>query len=254
MATSGEASASSLPHNSSPGCRNSTLEFWNVNVPASQHTAECPSYLRYALSNAKDRAILSTPDSAYQRQSWADVRAFVQDRRLDLFQRVPSDLRRYRQYCARLEAEHGSIMAFVMHVRLQWRDLTPRGTRFFEHHGTDDADYRILLNDWPYGLDPRIRHLVVWTKFVIPEEPGSEALTAEAQAAVEAFVEREFARACGREKVLWFKNWSSLKSIHAVEHFHVLLFDPPEGFVDRITGGDVALADKVANAEIEVFD
>nr|POE99475.1 n-acetylglucosamine-induced protein 1 [Quercus suber] len=221
------------------------LAFWNVNVPESQHTKECPSYLRYALSNAPDRENLSTPESAYERQTWADVRAIVRDHRLDLFRRLPSDLRRYRQYCARLAAEHGSIMAYVVDVRLGWTgDLEPRG-KFFEH----ETDYKILLNDWPYGLDPRIRHLVVWTKFVIPEEPDSESLTAEAHAALEDFVARRFETVCGRENVVWFKNWSALKSIHAVEHFHVLLFDPPPGFVDEVTGRDVALADKVANDE-----
>lgn len=47
------------------------------------------------------------------------------------------------------------------------------------------------------------------------------------------------------ENVVWFLNWASLKSIHAVEHFHVLLFEPDEEFVERVTRGDVALRDKV---------
>jgi hypothetical protein len=47
-------------------------------------------------------------------------------------------------------------------------------------------------------------------------------------------------------QVAWFKNWRALKSVHAVEHFHVLLRDPDMAFVARITGGDVPLAAKVA--------
>lgn len=47
------------------------------------------------------------------------------------------------------------------------------------------------------------------------------------------------------ENVVWFLNWASLKSIHAVEHFHVLLYEPDEEFVERVTRGDVALRDKV---------
>jgi hypothetical protein len=31
--------------------------------------------------------------------------------------------------------------------------------------------------------------------------------------------------------VIWFKNWKSLKSVQAVEHFHVMLFDPEPSFV-----------------------
>lgn len=46
-------------------------------------------------------------------------------------------------------------------------------------------------------------------------------------------------------QVIWFKNWKSLKSVQAVEHFHVMLFDPDDGFVQRITGGDVPLCRRV---------
>ena len=44
--------------------------------------------------------------------------------------------------------------------------------------------------------------------------------------------------------MIWFKNWKSLKSVHAVEHFHVMLFDPDKEFVRDVTGGDVALSEK----------
>ena len=46
-------------------------------------------------------------------------------------------------------------------------------------------------------------------------------------------------------QVIWFKNWKSLKSIHAVEHFHVMLYDPDPKFVEEITGGDVPLSRRV---------
>jgi hypothetical protein len=46
-------------------------------------------------------------------------------------------------------------------------------------------------------------------------------------------------------QVIWFKNWRSLKSIHAVEHFHVMLYDPPIEFVEKITNGDVPLSQVV---------
>ena len=46
-------------------------------------------------------------------------------------------------------------------------------------------------------------------------------------------------------QVIWFKNWRSLKSVHAVEHFHVMLFDPDPEFVREITNGDVPLSQKV---------
>jgi hypothetical protein len=39
--------------------------------------------------------------------------------------------------------------------------------------------------------------------------------------------------------VVWFKNWRALKSVQAVEHFHILLLEPDMRFVKEVTGGDV---------------
>jgi hypothetical protein len=52
--------------------------------------------------------------------------------------------------------------------------------------------------------------------------------------------------------VIWFKNWASLKSIHAVEHFHVMLFDPDMEFIRQVTGGDVPLFKRVKGWEEEI--
>jgi len=205
--------------------------FWNMNIPASHHTKECPDYLQYAFKNAKDHEILSTPDAQYQRMSWPEVQQVIRDNRLEKFVRVPSDLRRYREYCAQLTEKYGSIMKFVMQERLQWSELSPRSSGLFE----DASDYKILFNDWPYGLDERIKHLVVWVKFEIPTDPASPdgELTSEARKEIDGFVDRVFVKKCGQENVIWFKNWTSLKSIHAVEHIHVMLYDPDK-YVDRI--------------------
>lgn len=230
------AELSSLPEDET----DTTTSFWNRNIPPARRTTQCPTYLLYALTNDKDRAILNTPDTGYRRQSWPEVLSFIRANRLDCFQRVPSDLRRYREYCAKIVEEHGSIMKFILAERVKWQNLDAKGAPF-----EDVDDYRVLLNDWPYGLDLRIKHLVVWTKFSLPEDPVTGDLTFAARQATDDFVTRTFSVPCGRDRVIWFKNWASLKSIHAVEHLHVLLFDPPPQFVDDITHGDVALADKV---------
>ena len=101
--------------------------FWNVNVPPSLQTTECPDFLKYAVTNDKDRRMLSTPDSEYKYQTWQQVQQMIHDNRLDLFLRAPSDLRRYRGYCDKLVRDYGSVMAFVMQERLKWEDLTPKG-------------------------------------------------------------------------------------------------------------------------------
>jgi hypothetical protein len=70
-------------------------------------------------------------------------------------------------------------------------------------------------------------------------------LTPEAQRGIEDFVARTFCSKVKPEHVMWFKNWRSLKSVHAVEHFHVLLYDPDPEFVRFITDGDAPMASLV---------
>jgi hypothetical protein len=47
-------------------------------------------------------------------------------------------------------------------------------------------------------------------------------------------------------QMVWFKNPKSLKSVHAVEYFHVMLLDPERDFIEEITGGDIPLCSQSA--------
>lgn len=66
-----------------------------------------------------------------------------------------------------------------------------------------DNDWKILKNDWPYGIDARIAHLVVWTKFVLKNDPTTEDLTDEARSAIQCFVDDKFG-AVGKDNVSIF--------------------------------------------------
>ena len=123
---------SSVTTTTTPNGKANSTAFWNVNVPPGLQTQECPDFLRYAFTNPKDRGILSTPDSEYQRHAWQQVQQLIHDNRLNLFELLPSDLRRYREYCAKVMKEYGTVMAFVMQERMKWRDLTPQGRPFTE--------------------------------------------------------------------------------------------------------------------------
>ncbi|KAI9837951.1 MAG: hypothetical protein M1838_004697 [Thelocarpon superellum] len=213
--------------------------FWLVNVPPDQRPSECPDFLVNA--NAKDRGILSTPDDQYHVLSWPEVQHIIRTNRIDLFQRVPTDLRRYLAYTWKLKKEYGSVMAFVLQERLGWADLIPNDPTPFG----DLSDIKILYNDWPYGIDLKIVHLVVWVKFELEDDPVTDDLTSEAREQIDDYVQRTFCTRVDPQHVIWFKNWKSLKSIHAAEHFHVMLYDPDPGFVRDITNNDVPLSEKV---------
>ena len=62
--------------------------------------------------------------------------------RIDRFQRLPTDLRKYLEYTSQIKARYGSVMRFVVEERLHWGDgLQPKG-RPFEYDG---SFVRILL-------------------------------------------------------------------------------------------------------------
>ena len=126
---------------------------------------------------------------------------------------------------------------FVMKERLHWTPISSTGDPpEFTHHSAvpfeDRRDYAVLLNDWPYGYDKGIAHLVVWsrTPIAVDDEQGGD-VTLESQRLIEDFVKRHFVEEIGQdgeEKVQWFKNWTSLQSVRGVDHVHILLRDVPE--------------------------
>jgi hypothetical protein len=163
-----------------------SLPYWQVNVPESQREAECPEFLRNI--NLKDRNILATPDSDYHILTWEETCELVRLNQLHKFQRVPTELRRYKAYTWGLIKTYGSVANFIFNERLRWEaPVHPRGAPFeFED------DYKILFNDWPYGIDPRIVHTVVWTKFAMKDDPATGDLTDEGRKEIDDFVTKKF--------------------------------------------------------------
>ena len=56
--------------------------------------------------------------------------------------------------------------------------------------GADDV--KILYNDWPYGIEKSIVHLVVWTKFVLEDDPETDDLTPSMRKEIDEYVNRTF--------------------------------------------------------------
>ncbi|KAI9654733.1 MAG: hypothetical protein M1831_005320 [Alyxoria varia] len=162
------------------------IPFWNVNIPKEEWTDHCPDYLSQV--DHYDQAQLAVKDDEYQAMSWQEVKVIVREtNRLELFKRYPSELRKYRVYVQKIKDEYGSVMNFILKQRLRWQDLNPKGSPF-----QYKEDICILFNDWPYGVDRRISHLVVWTKFIFAEDPSTGDLTAKARKEIQDFVDATF--------------------------------------------------------------
>ncbi|KAH8737233.1 hypothetical protein BGZ61DRAFT_525395 [Ilyonectria robusta] len=209
------------------------LPYWQVNVPGPDRLVDCPDFLLNI--SAKDFSILSTPDSDYHILTWDEVCQIAKANKLDHFQRVPSDLRRYKAYTFNLTKTYGSVADFVLNQRLQWKAPVRARGRPFEF----EDDIKILINDWPYGIDRRIVHLVVWTKFFLEEDAVTGDLVDESRKEIDDFVTKTFRSHVPDDQIIWFKNWRGLKSVGAVEHFHVMMFNPDPDFIRSVTNGDV---------------
>jgi hypothetical protein len=137
-----------------------------------------------------------------------------------------------------------------MEERLKWTPLpssTPEsGPKFAVIDPVpfaNEADYKIMPNDWPYGMDPGIRHLIVWLKGRLESEPSRGDMTPKSRQQIQDFIQRTFIdRVEGlpgpAEKVMWFKNWTALQSVPGMEHVHVLVRDVPQEIIDEWTAGE----------------
>lgn len=101
-----------------------------------------------------------------------------------------------------LKQKYGSVIDFVLKERLGWEfessgegngdgeeekvKLVVRGEKWGE------GNVKVLWNDWPYGIDEKIVHLVVWTKFLLDEIPGEDRLVPEVEKEIVDYVEETF--------------------------------------------------------------
>lgn len=183
---------------------------------------------------------LTLTDADYTPHTWSNLTHLIDIHELDALKRWPSHLRAYLAWYAHIKSKYASITEYILTQRLRWHPLSSTGAFVFEIKNStpfaDPADYKILRNDWSYGMEPGIEHFVVWVKQRLPVD-GKGDLTAEGREMVEEFVEREFRRTVGEEergsKVLWFKNSTDLQSVRSLEHVHVLVRGVGEEVLER---------------------
>lgn len=155
---------------------------------------------------------------------------------LSALKRKPSDLSRYIKWTAEMKKQYGSITAFILANRLPGTWGQPPFSPRSQVPLDDAADYKVLLNDWPYGLEAGISHLVVWSRTPIPTDPDTGDVTSESRALIQDFVDRRFVNSLGPGRVLWFKNWVTLQSVRSLEHFHVLVRGADEDLLAHWVG------------------
>lgn len=135
------------------------------------------------------------------------------------------------------QRKYGGVLNYIIRERLKWHTedgvIVPACETFLG----SPHDVKILPNDFPYGLDDGIKHLVVWSKAKIPQD-STGRITSEGAAMIEKYVAETFVKGLNMsaDNVLWFKNYAALQSVRELEHFHVLLRDPSEEDLSRLIG------------------
>ncbi|KAF2770626.1 hypothetical protein EJ03DRAFT_60060 [Teratosphaeria nubilosa] len=195
-----------------------------------------------------DRRILSTPDSQFNLTTWPDLHHIITHNTLEDLKRRPSDLHRYLLWAHKIRQTRGGIVPYVIRERLKWEPVRdPTGLTsgpYFRHHSDvpfeDERDFAVLLNDWPYGFEPGITHLLVWSKTPIATDDREGDVTPESRRLIHDFVQNFFVKDLGgdeaaRQRVLWFKNWVSLQSVRGVDHVHVLVKNATPKLLEKWT-------------------
>lgn len=132
------------------------------------------------------------------------------------------------KWTAETKASYGSMTNYLLAHRLPKTWGAPPFTPVSDVPFAEPSDYCVLLNDWPYGFEPGITHMVVWTRTPIAVDDDKGDMTPESRKIVGEFVKQYFVDRLGpggEEKVLYFKNWVALQSVRALEHVHVLVKD-----------------------------
>lgn len=65
-------------------------------------------------------------------------------------------------------------------------------------------DIKTLYNDWPYGVEEGIIHLVVWVKFELEDDPATDDLTPRARKEIDDYVKKTFCSRMPPEQVSSF--------------------------------------------------
>ncbi|KAH7412877.1 hypothetical protein BKA64DRAFT_659757 [Cadophora sp. MPI-SDFR-AT-0126] len=188
-----------------------------------------------------DKWVLSQTDEEFHLHDWEELKGIIATNKLETLKRKPSDLRRYMAWTSATKAQYGSMTAYILQHRLPQSWGRPPFTPTSLIPFASSSDYKILLNDWPYGLTPDITHIVVWSKTPIAVDEKNGDVTEESRRIIEEFVGRTFGERMGggekgRERVVWFKNWVSLQSVRALEHVHVLVRGASKDDLDFWTG------------------
>lgn len=207
-------------------------------------------------------------DGTYTPISWIELVSLIRANDLAALTRSPADLVGYYKWKCETVREYGSVETFLLKERLGWwKANEEKDDRVHHENGGGNGDYRnggeekggrgradtkpvscvpfecdedwkLLRNDFPYGVEKGIEHVVVWMKNTLAKNsreaqtqqqvqdgrggaPGVDAradadaeagvLTSAAKETLEKFLYGRLFKHVKRDDILYFLNPPSLK-------------------------------------------
>jgi Protein of unknown function (DUF3605) len=202
----------------------------------------------------EDKVVLRQAHHEFKPHTWEELKTVIGDPNLSkllkgtllistpaagemsTLKRSPLDMRNYLTWYLQTNNRYGTVADYVRQQKLHWPlPILPANKTPF----ANPDDYKILRNDWPYGMTPDITHLVVWSKTPIDVVPEEGNPTSESWRLIEAFVKKTFAQDIGpggENNVIWFKQRAQWQSVGALEHIHVIVKGVDESLIEKWTG------------------
>ena len=168
--------------------------------------------------------------------SWDQICGFIASGALERLHRTFQVTARYQEYRKQLSLENTTVADAILDRKLCWdrtelASLDPRTTPPL----SSTQLYKLLKNDFPYDLDPRAHHLVLWSKIYIPlyPHPNSREMDPTVRDLIQSFLEANLAL-YNIHKFTWFINYPHLQSVKTLSHIHILIFTEDTKVIDEI--------------------
>lgn len=194
--------------------------------------------------------------------TWAEISEIVSTNHLEKFARSAAQTDSYHRFKAALKEASTTVFKFLLVNQLKWYDPKQNGGLPVEQIGQlrdeevtvhaasdqlfgDASDVMVLPNHFPYYFPSNVRHLCVWLKTRIPNDPHSPYgdISPATRQEIEAYVTRTFVDGLGipRENICWFRNWEALQSVKLISHIHVIVKDMSDAQQDEVLHGPGAV-------------
>lgn len=194
--------------------------------------------------------------------TWEEIVEIVKTNTLEKFARSAAQTTSYHRFKAALKEAKTSVFKFLLVNQLKWYDPAVNNMipvdqidQLEDHEITikaasdklfgDASDVKILPNHFPYYFPSDVRHLCVWLKTRIQNDPKSPYgdISLETREEIETYIVRTFVEGLGipRSNICWFRNWEALQSVKLISHIHVIVKGMSDDQASKVLYGPGAL-------------